>query len=93
MHLVGASGVSLFFGRDWRAGLLAGLAALATVLGARLLGLGKLQKAAESLGLAAGFSVLATPYFVPHSLPERLPLLALLAQISAWLLGRYRLKR
>jgi hypothetical protein len=93
MHLVGASGVSLFFGRDWRAGLLAGLAALATVLGARFLGLRKPQKAAESLGLAAGFSVLANPFFVLHGLPERLPLLALLAQISAWLLGCYRFKR
>jgi hypothetical protein len=79
-------------GAEWRVARVAFLVAVVAVIAARLLRLPALAAAACGLGAAAGWAVLSNLPAWPHTMPDRLPELALLALLFAYLaeLPRFR---
>jgi hypothetical protein len=79
-------------GAEWRVARVAFLVAVVAVIAARLLRLPALAAAACGLGAAAGWAVLSNLPAWPHTMADRLPELALLALLFAYLaeLPRFR---
>src|SRR6266567_5880205 len=72
-------------GAEWRVGRVAFLVALVTVIAAHMLRLPALGAAACGLGVAAGWAVLSNLPAWPHAMADRLPELAVLALLLAYL--------
>lgn len=72
-------------GAEWRVGRVAFLVAVVALIAARLLRLPALGAAACGLGVAAGWAVLSNLPAWPHTMADRLPELALLALLFAYL--------
>ena len=72
-------------GAEWRVGRVAFLVALVAVIAARLFRLPALAAAACGLGAAAGWAVLSNLPAWPHAMADRLPELAVLALLFAYL--------
>lgn len=78
---------------EWRCGLIALGVALAVAMLARLLGHRRVAALACGVGLAAGWAWLARLPAWPRSIPERLPEMAIIATLPAWLGGMRLLQR
>lgn len=72
-------------GAEWRVGRVAFLVAVLAAIIARLVRLPALGAAACGLGVAAGWAVLSNLPAWPHAMPDRMPELALLALLFAYL--------
>src|SRR5579875_1144539 len=87
LHRFGDGWLQPILAPEWRAGLIALLAALAVALLARLLGHRRLGALACGLGLAAAWAWASNLPAWPHSVADRLPEAALIATAPALLGG------
>ncbi len=87
LHLLSQRALHLALAAEWRAGLIALLAALAAALIARMLGHRRLGAIACGVGLAAGWAWLSNLPAWPRGLADRMPEMAMIATAPAWFAG------
>jgi hypothetical protein len=93
LHRLSERWLPVLLAAEWRTGLIAMFVALAVAMLARLLGNRRTGALACGIGLAAGWAWLADLPAWPHSLPERLPEMALIATAPAWFAGTRLFRR